>query len=325
MSESLPRRVFPAIVVALAIIVLTPTPLLADTYLPLVFYTAPLMVVGLIPVILIESFVLRRRLRLRWTPALRVTAWANFVSTGVGILGVYGLEPLGVHVYVGPWGNQAWLYLFLLILLVPLFLVSWWVEYVVVRLLLRPERLGSAVRSSEPVPLGSSPPAPSPILRSPISLVRGMFDANVASYLFLAMIVGVFLVQALLNPPPPNQAAAVGALRTLNTAEITYSSTYTTGFSPSLAALAPSATGGANPTAEAAGLIDSMLASGEKSGYRFVYSPGPRNEKGEITTYTITASPIKPGTGNFYYTDQSGVIRQNSTQPAAASDSPLAG
>lgn len=100
---------------------------------PLVFYTAPLMVVGLIPIILIESFVLRRRLRLKWARALRVTAWANLVSTVVGVLGVYGLQPLGVHVYVGPFGNQAWLYGFLFILLVPLFLVSWWVEYQVAR------------------------------------------------------------------------------------------------------------------------------------------------------------------------------------------------
>lgn len=133
MREFLPRQAFPAILAALGIIVLTPTPLLADTYLPLVFYTAPLMVVGLIPIILIESFVLRRRLRLKWARALRVTAWANLVSTVVGVLGVYGLQPLGVHVYVGPFGNQAWLYGFLFILLVPLFLVSWWVEYQVAR------------------------------------------------------------------------------------------------------------------------------------------------------------------------------------------------
>lgn len=129
------------------------------------------------------------------------------------------------------------------------------------------------------------------------------------------------------RPHANNDASAVGALRTLNTAEVTYSATYNGGFSPSLAALGPSTTPGANPTAGAAGLIDSVLASGEKSAFRFVYSPGPRDEKGYITSYSVTASPIQPGvTGtNYYFTDQTGVIRWNSTGPAGPKDPPLAG
>jgi hypothetical protein len=153
-----------------------------------------------------------------------------------------------------------------------------------------------------------------------------MFEANLASYVFLAMVVGVYWLEGTFNRyGGAYQASAVGSLRTLNTAEITYSSTYNQGFSASLADLAPGTA--ATPTAEAAGLIDSVLASGEKSGYRFVYSAGPRDANGRIDTYTITASPIKPGATetNYYYTDQTGVIRQNSTGPASATDSPLAG
>jgi hypothetical protein len=42
--------------------------------------------------------------------------------------------------------------------------------------------------------------------------------------------------------------------------------------------------------------------------------------------YTITAVPITSSTGtNYYFTDQSGVIRQNSTATAGSTDSPLAG
>jgi type IV pilus assembly protein PilA len=122
-----------------------------------------------------------------------------------------------------------------------------------------------------------------------------------------------------------NQASAVGSLRTLNTAEITYSSTYNTGFTSALSYLAPPA-GAANPTSTAAGMIDSILAGGTKSGYSFAYTPGASDATGRVNTYAITATPISNSTGtNYYYTDQSGVIRQNSTTTAASTDSPLAG
>jgi hypothetical protein len=93
-----------------------------------------------------------------------------------------------------------------------------------------------------------------------------------------------------------------------------------------MASLASPTTAGANPTSTAAGLIDSVLAAGIKSGYSFVYSPGASDSSGRINQYQFTAQPISSSTGtNFYYTDQSGVIRQNSTTTAASSDSPLAG
>ena len=121
-----------------------------------------------------------------------------------------------------------------------------------------------------------------------------------------------------------NQASAVGSLRTLNTAEITYSSTYDIGFSATLTYLQPGTA--ANPSSTAAGLIDSVLATGLKSGYRFTYSAGPPNKSGVIETYSIIAIPVDPSRSpNFYYTDQSGVIRQNSTTTAGSTDSPLAG
>jgi hypothetical protein len=70
------------------------------------------------------------------------------------------------------------------------------------------------------------------------------------------------------------------------------------------------------------------LASGSKSGYSFAYTPGATEPAppNRIDTYTITAAPISNSTGtNYYFTDQSGVIRQNSTTIAAATDSPIAG
>ena len=127
-----------------------------------------------------------------------------------------------------------------------------------------------------------------------------------------------------------NPASVIGSLRTINTAEITYASTYRNGYSPSLSTLGPPLKG-TGPSAAAAALIDSTLAgagnTSEKSGYRFVYSPGPRNTQGQIVSYSITASPMQLGvTGsNYYYTDQTGVIRCNTTGTASGTDSPIAG
>src|SRR5579859_6784337 len=88
MRESIPREVFPALVIALAMIVLSPAPMLAHSYLdvPLPFYMLLLLVLGLLPVILIEGFVLRWKMELGWSRALGVAAFANFVSTFLGIL-----------------------------------------------------------------------------------------------------------------------------------------------------------------------------------------------------------------------------------------------
>ena len=55
----------------------------------------------------------------------------------------------------------------------------------------------------------------------------------------------------------------VGSMRTINTAEITYASTYNSGYSRSLSALGSPAAG-SEPSALAAGLIDSVLASGTR-------------------------------------------------------------
>jgi prepilin-type N-terminal cleavage/methylation domain-containing protein len=160
------------------------------------------------------------------------------------------------------------------------------------------------------------------------------------SLIELLIVVAIILIIAAIAIPnllrsriAANQASAVGSLRTLNTAEVTYASTYNTGYTSTLGDLMPPASG-TNPVATAAGLIDSVLSGGastattsSKSGYTFTYTPGATDVTGRYNTYGITATPISVGTTgtNYYFTDQSGVIRQNSTAVAGASDSPLAG
>jgi type IV pilus assembly protein PilA len=160
------------------------------------------------------------------------------------------------------------------------------------------------------------------------------------SLIELLIVVAIILIIAAIAIPnllrsriAANQASAVGSLRTLNTAEITFATTYNTGYTSTLGYLGPPTTG-QNPSATASGLIDSVLSGGSttatmstKSGYSFVYTPAATDASGRIDTYGITATPLGVATTgtNYYYTDQSGVIRQNSTAVATSTDSPLAG
>jgi prepilin-type N-terminal cleavage/methylation domain-containing protein len=162
------------------------------------------------------------------------------------------------------------------------------------------------------------------------------------SLIELLIVVAIILIIAAIAIPnllrsriAANQASAVGSLRTLNTAEVTYATTYNTGYTATLGYLGPMGTGDpGTTTATAAGLIDSVLSGGTstatmsaKSGYSFIYTPAATDASGRIDVYSITATPISVGTTgtNFYFTDQSGVIRQNSTAVAGSTDSPLAG
>src|SRR5580658_9532059 len=95
------------------------------------------------------------------------------------------------------------------------------------------------------------------------------------SLIELLIVVAIILIIAAIAIPnllrsriAANQASAVGSLRTLNTAEITYSSTYNVGFTGAMGYLMPNGTN-PNPTSTAAGLIDSVLGGGAKSGYSF--------------------------------------------------------
>jgi type II secretory pathway pseudopilin PulG len=149
---------------------------------------------------------------------------------------------------------------------------------------------------------------------------------GVALVPFVLIIAAIAIPNLLHSRLAANQTSAVGSLRTLNTAAITYSETYNLGYPPGISVLGL-ARGGGNPSATAAELIDEALASGTKSGYVFTYTPGEKDSAGKITTYTIRADPVVPGnTGvNHYFTDQTGVIRQESNRPANAESTPLAG
>src|SRR5208283_2460354 len=110
-----------------------------------------------------------------------------------------------------------------------------------------------------------------------------------------------------------NEASAVGSVRTFNTACVSYSTTYG-GYPAALSNLGPAA----SATSTTADLIDSVLASGTKSGYVFTYAAGATDANGNVLAYTLTADPVTRGTTGQrgFFSDQSGVIRADATTTA---------
>lgn len=124
------------------------------------------------------------------------------------------------------------------------------------------------------------------------------------------VIAAIGIPNLLRNPLPENQAFAVSSLRTVATAEVTYSSTYNGCYSRTLSELGPPGPGFQLSEANA-GLVDKTLASGASSGYLITYKVTRANRKGCVTGFAVWADPVRPGTTgqDHYYTDESGVVR----------------
>lgn len=148
------------------------------------------------------------------------------------------------------------------------------------------------------------------------------------SLIELLIVVAIILIIAAIAIPnlmgarmSANEAAAVGATRSLHTACATYSYTYGTGFPAALGNLGPAAVA----SAAAADLIDGVLVTGTKSGYLFTYTAGAPDANGMIDAYTINADPSAPGqTGvRYFFEDPSGVITYAFGGQAGPTDVPL--
>ncbi len=128
------------------------------------------------------------------------------------------------------------------------------------------------------------------------------------------------------EPLNANEPAAVGSLRAINTACAAYASRYPErGYPRTIEHLGPPLSG-QGPDADHAYLLDAALVKGVKAGFRFHYTAGPPDEKGIITTYSVTARPVEFGvTGSLnLYTDQTGTVRVvREDRAATAQDPPL--
>lgn len=136
----------------------------------------------------------------------------------------------------------------------------------------------------------------------------GFTLAELAIVLMIILLVAALAIPNLLRArDTANEAAAEGALRTITIGQITYFALYQ-GYAPSLQALGPPKKG-ILPSADAADLIDSQLALGFRSGYRFRYSIVDVNEDGIADGYVVKADPENGASSHFLFMDHTGVIR----------------
>ena len=136
------------------------------------------------------------------------------------------------------------------------------------------------------------------------------------SLIELLIVVAIILVIAAIAIPnmmrakiSANEASAVASIRTISTAETTYASTYPTiGYTCSLSELGPPPSG-SPMSSSAAGILDNVLASGQKAGYIFNLQSCTGTPR---ANYTSTAAPVTiGGTGSRAFCSSTpGVIMQ---------------
>jgi type IV pilus assembly protein PilA len=146
------------------------------------------------------------------------------------------------------------------------------------------------------------------------------------SLIELLIVVAIILIIAAIAIPnllrariAANESSAVSSIRTVNTAEISYQSTYpTVGYASTMAQLGPSANGTcAKPVQATACLIDWSVSSATattapKSGYYFALGVGG---SGDTNSYEIAGSPAvfnQSGVRNFCSVED-GVVRGNNS------------
>ena len=144
------------------------------------------------------------------------------------------------------------------------------------------------------------------------------------SLIELLIVVAIILIIASIAIPnllrarmSANEASAVSAVRTVNTAQISFNSAYpSAGYATTLTMLG--GTGCNPPSSAGACLIDTQLASGTKSGYTFVLGGASGTP---TATYSIVASPVTPNqTGTRYFCSFADAVVRTSTAAIATCD-----
>jgi len=127
----------------------------------------------------------------------------------------------------------------------------------------------------------------------------------------IAVIAAIAVPNLIAARKTANEAAAIGSLRTLVTAQTMFRESDKDGNGADYA--------GTLTQLGTYRLIDPTLASGTKQGYDF--------EIGVATAYdwNVQAYPVSPGRSGdrYFFTDESGVIRFNRTAPATVNDPPI--
>ena len=136
------------------------------------------------------------------------------------------------------------------------------------------------------------------------------------SLIELLIVVAIILIIAAIAIPnlirariSANESSAVGSIRTINTGEVSYATTYPAVGFTDLASLG--GTGApCSPTTTGACLIDNVLAQGTKSGYTFTSTPVAGATP--ATQYDSKGIAQSSSSGNRgFCSDETGVIHYN--------------
>ena len=155
------------------------------------------------------------------------------------------------------------------------------------------------------------------------------------SLIELLIVVAIILIIAAIAIPnllrsrmAANESSAVGSIRTINTAAISFNSSYGDGFPSTLAQIGT--TGSGAVSCSNAEYLDPLLTSGKKSGYSFTMTAGavvvlaanvPAGcTAGYTDGYVVQATPQNLGTTGQrgFCSDATGVIRYNASGTTTA-------
>jgi type IV pilus assembly protein PilA len=132
----------------------------------------------------------------------------------------------------------------------------------------------------------------------------------------IILIIAAIAIPGFLNAKmSANETSAVGSLRAINTAEVSYQTAYPTkGYPSSLMEL-----GGPDnctPSAEAACLIDPDLSAGTKAGYTFLAASSGTTKQAKVA-YVVGAAPLvfkHTGIRRFCSTEKNIIRRDANSQ-----------
>lgn len=156
--------------------------------------------------------------------------------------------------------------------------------------------------------------------------IREASSSNGIDVAAVLVVAAIAIPNLLRSRMAANEASAVGSVRTMNTAQVVYATTYPKrGFAPNLAALGPDPRGPSAGTAEHADLIVEALANASctadtwctKSGYHFRVTAVCKQQA--CKEYVVVATPVDSNTGTRSFCSTSdGVIRYKMGEPLSA-------
>lgn len=154
-------------------------------------------------------------------------------------------------------------------------------------------------------------------------LILGYLSLALLPIMIILIIAAIAIPNLLRSKMAANEASAVGSLRTIAAADISYSERYGHGFATSLRDLGPATDGTEN--ANGANLLDGDLAGGTRHGYAFSYEASSTRTDDVLDTFHVNADPITEGTTGerHFYVDETGVIRYQEDGPANEHSPPI--